>query len=220
MNGPLAGKQALVIGAGAGAGLNIARLLGCTGASIHVAGRNPALETVASDISADYAVPAQAHVTDLSQDINIEALVLEISPIDIFIGAMGSLPEGPFSEVAGDMARAAWTMALDTPISIAREILEDAEPTQHLIFLIDAPNFTTPQDAWGSALRGTYKALIASMAAEPGSPRINGILTNRDATPEQAAQAVLNLALDPGLAISGHVVDITALQPENHEIEP
>jgi NAD(P)-dependent dehydrogenase (short-subunit alcohol dehydrogenase family) len=88
----LAGKTAVVTGAGSGIGRSLARLLAVRGAMVHVVDRNgPAAETVAGDIR-DAGGAAVAHtvdVTDADAVVRLADTVFRDGPLDLLFNNAG-----------------------------------------------------------------------------------------------------------------------------------
>jgi NAD(P)-dependent dehydrogenase (short-subunit alcohol dehydrogenase family) len=99
----LAGKVALVTGAGQGVGRGIARALARRGARIALVGRTPAkLEAVAAEIGSD----AAAFVADIKDATSVRAVVdavaLHFGAIDILVNNAQEVPLGPLLSVEDD----------------------------------------------------------------------------------------------------------------------
>jgi NAD(P)-dependent dehydrogenase (short-subunit alcohol dehydrogenase family) len=103
---PLAGRHALVTGAGSGIGAAIAATLAAAGASLSLAGRRrDPLEQVASAIGA-----AQAHVLDGFDvtDANaigrgLKSARAKFGPVDILVNNAGEAPSAPFDKTGAEM---------------------------------------------------------------------------------------------------------------------
>ncbi|MDC7784707.1 SDR family NAD(P)-dependent oxidoreductase [Rhodoplanes sp. TEM] len=110
----LAGRHALVTGAGSGIGAAIARRLGAAGARVTLAGRRAApLHAVAADLPAGAAtVVADCDVTDPRAIARGVAAAREnFGPIGILINNAGAVESAPF----GKMSHESWqrTIAVD-----------------------------------------------------------------------------------------------------------
>ncbi len=114
MNLGLRGKCALVTAASRGLGKASAIALAEEGASVAVAGRDPArVEALADELRAAGAPDALGVVLDLAKPDGfapaIDQVVSRFGGIDIFVGNTG----GPASAAFSDLPRAAWQKALD-----------------------------------------------------------------------------------------------------------
>ncbi|KTE00917.1 3-oxoacyl-ACP reductase [Sphingopyxis sp. H038] len=106
----LAGKVALVTGAGQGVGRGIARALARRGARIALVGRTPAkLEAVAAEIGSD----AAAFATDVKDAESIRAVVDAVAQhfgaIDILVNNAQEVPLGPLLSVEDAAFEAGFT---------------------------------------------------------------------------------------------------------------
>lgn len=103
---PLAGRHALVTGAGSGIGAAIAATLAAAGASLSLAGRRrEPLEQVASTIGA-----AQAHVLDGFDVTDADAIGrglasarAKLGPVAILVNNAGEAPSAPFDKTDAEM---------------------------------------------------------------------------------------------------------------------
>jgi NAD(P)-dependent dehydrogenase (short-subunit alcohol dehydrogenase family) len=103
---PLAGRHALVTGAGSGIGAAIAATLAAAGASLSLAGRRrEPLEQVASAIGA-----AQAHVLDGFDVTDATAIArglksarAKFGPVAILVNNAGEAPSAPFDKTDAEM---------------------------------------------------------------------------------------------------------------------
>jgi len=98
MNFPLAGKVAVVTGAGSGIGAAIAKALSREGAGVALIGRNAAkLERQAAELSADTLI-APADISDAESVHTAFARIRERFPrIDVLVNNAGQAESAPFS---------------------------------------------------------------------------------------------------------------------------
>ncbi|RMH67226.1 MAG: SDR family oxidoreductase [Actinomyces sp.] len=109
---PLAGRTALVTGAGQGVGRGIALALADAGARVVCAGRTVAkCETVAAEIGrrGGEAIAVGCDVKDAGQvTATVEAAVARFGGLDIVVNNAQEVPRGPILEVDDDAYRAGW----------------------------------------------------------------------------------------------------------------
>ncbi|MDP6688940.1 MAG: SDR family NAD(P)-dependent oxidoreductase [Alphaproteobacteria bacterium] len=122
---PLAGKIALVTGAGQNIGRAIAHDLARDGATVMVNGRGnlAAIESVAAEINAAGG-KAQSHLADVSDEgavrDMISHLVEEAGGIDILVSNAGLRRQTPFVEMSFDEWREILSVALDGAFLLSR----------------------------------------------------------------------------------------------------
>jgi NAD(P)-dependent dehydrogenase (short-subunit alcohol dehydrogenase family) len=125
---PLAGRHALVTGAGSGIGAAIATTLAAAGASVSLAGRRRApLEQVASTIGA-----AQAQVLDGFDVTDVAAIERGITvarpkfgPIDIVVNNAGEAPSAPFDKTDAELWSRVIAVDLTGVFLVTRAVLAD-----------------------------------------------------------------------------------------------
>ncbi|AYG61499.1 SDR family NAD(P)-dependent oxidoreductase [Rhizobium jaguaris] len=103
--GKLAGRHALVTGAGSGIGAAIARALAAEGARVTLAGRRrEQLEAVAAEIGANAVVVGDFDVTNADAIANGLRIAHEkFGPVDILVNNAGEAPSAPFEKTSLDM---------------------------------------------------------------------------------------------------------------------
>src|ERR671923_329455 len=103
---PLAGRRALVTGAGRGIGRGAALALAREGAAVTLVSRSrDELEAVAHAIGA----AAEVQVADVRDEEQVERAVAAAAPIDLLVTAAGVNRPGPSS----DYATADWELLMD-----------------------------------------------------------------------------------------------------------
>lgn len=109
MSSPLAGRSALVTGAGSGIGAAIAEALGDAGARVVLLGRRPEpLEAVADRIAAagGVAIPVPGDVRDFAAMSQVvEAAVARFGGLDILVANAAVADVGPIDEADPDLYR-------------------------------------------------------------------------------------------------------------------
>lgn len=115
MDGPMAGRSALVTGAGSGIGLACARALSAAGVSVTLADvRAEAIEREASELK------GRAIVVDLSDREAVQAL--DISA-DILVNNAGFQHVAPVHEFPPDVFATIQRLMVETPFLLARTLL-------------------------------------------------------------------------------------------------
>jgi len=103
--GKLAGRHALVTGAGSGIGAAIARVLAAEGARVTLAGRRrEPLEAVAAEIGANAVVVDGFDVTSAEAIANgLNVAREKFGPVDILVNNAGEAPSASFEKTSLDM---------------------------------------------------------------------------------------------------------------------
>jgi NAD(P)-dependent dehydrogenase (short-subunit alcohol dehydrogenase family) len=115
MTATLAGRHALVTGAGSGIGAAIAQALAAAGANVSLAGRRRApLEAVAARLNSDSSVVDGFDVTD-EQSIarGLQAARDRFGPVTILVNNAGEAPSAPFAQTSLDM----WSHVIDVDLT-------------------------------------------------------------------------------------------------------
>ena len=115
MSGVLAGRHALVTGAGSGIGAAIVQALSTAGAKVSLAGRRRApLETVAAGLTCESLVVDGFDVTD-EQAIarGLQAARGRFGPVSILVNNAGEAPSAPFAQTSMEM----WSHVIGVDLS-------------------------------------------------------------------------------------------------------
>lgn len=123
---PLAGRHALVTGAGSGIGAAIATTLAAAGASVSLAGRRRApLEQVANTMSAGQVLDG-FDVTDAAAiERGLAAARGKLGPIDILVNNAGAAPSAPFDKTDADLWSQVIAVDLTSVFLVTRAALGD-----------------------------------------------------------------------------------------------
>ncbi|MDL2405246.1 SDR family NAD(P)-dependent oxidoreductase [Rhizobium calliandrae] len=125
--GKLAGRHALVTGAGSGIGAAIARALAAEGARVTVAGRKrEKLEAVAAEIGANAMIVDDFDVTSaeaIARGLN--SAREKFGPVDILVNNAGEAPSAPFEKTSLDMWNRVLTVDLTGVFLVTQATLPD-----------------------------------------------------------------------------------------------
>jgi NAD(P)-dependent dehydrogenase (short-subunit alcohol dehydrogenase family) len=186
----LAGKHALITGAGSGIGAAIARALGSEGAAISMAGRRMApLEKVAAQIPG--AKPMVADVTDPAACLAMAATARAAhGPIDILIANAGGAESAPVAKA--DLGH--WQRVLDVNLTGAflsvKAVLPDITRSDgqacRIVFIASTAGlkgypYVAAYCAAKHGLVGLARALAAELA--PGGVTVNAVCPGYTLTP-------------------------------------
>ena len=125
--GKLAGRHALVTGAGSGIGAAIARALAVEGARVTLAGRRrEPLGAVVAEIGANAVVVDGFDVTSTEAIANgLNVAREKFGPIDILINNAGEAPSAPFEKTSLDMWNRVLTVDLTGVFLVTQAALPD-----------------------------------------------------------------------------------------------
>ncbi|WP_405491091.1 short-chain dehydrogenase/reductase [Nocardia sp. NBC_00511] len=117
----LTGRTALITGASAGIGAEIARVLAEEGCEVHLAARSKdRLEELAEQLRAEYGVRAHAHAVDLRSAEELAGLSEAVGAPDILVNNAGDVPAGTLDVVDEDLWRHAWELKVFGYINLTR----------------------------------------------------------------------------------------------------
>jgi 3-oxoacyl-[acyl-carrier protein] reductase len=176
MGGALAGKVALVTGAGRNIGRAIALTLARDGATVVVNGRADAaaIEAVAAEIRAGGG-RALAHLADVSQEAAVAAMAEEIAGslggLDILVCNAGLRRQTPFLEMGFAEWREILSVALDGAFLLARAFAPQmvARGGGAIVALSGiSTHLGTPDRAHVSASKSGLEGLMRALAVELG----------------------------------------------------
>ncbi|MVU76264.1 SDR family oxidoreductase [Nocardia sp. ET3-3] len=119
----LSGRTALVTGASAGIGAEIARVLAGEGCHVHLAARSKdRLEELAERLRGEYGVDVHTHAVDLRSSGDIERLLESVGTPDILVNNAGDIPGGTLESVDARTWRHAWDLKVFGYIDLSRSV--------------------------------------------------------------------------------------------------
>ena len=188
MEGLLAGRLALVTGAGSGIGEGIARGFAAAGARVIVADVN---EAGARRVAGEIGAAATAEPLDVTDRVAVDALAARVGPVSILVNNAGIIRRGKM-EAAN--ARAEWdaTLAvnLDGPFIVTTAFRAQLIATKGAVINIGSVQsfVALPNSAAYSASKGGVRMLTKALAIElsPLGVRVNAIGPGMIATPLNA----------------------------------
>ncbi|MFE3256401.1 short-chain dehydrogenase/reductase [Nocardia sp. NPDC059229] len=122
----LGGRTALVTGASAGIGAEIARVLAAEGCHLHLAARNEErLDEIAERLRAEYGVHVRSHPVDLRSAEDLTGLADAAGAPDILVNNAGDIPAGPLAAVDAETWRHAWELKVFGYIDLSRRVYAD-----------------------------------------------------------------------------------------------
>jgi 3-oxoacyl-[acyl-carrier protein] reductase len=170
MGGMLAGKVALVTGAGKNIGRAIALTLARDGARVLVNGRSEAaaIESVAAEIRAAGG-SAEAMLADVSDPAAVARMVDAAGPIDILVCNAGLRRQTPYLEMSLEEWREILSVALDGAFILTRAVLPGmvARGGGSIVALSGiSTHVGTPNRAHVSASKAGLEGLMRAIAVE------------------------------------------------------
>lgn len=203
----LAGKTALVTGAGGGLGQEIARALAGAGAHLLLHGRQrDPLAALAATI-ARAGGTSEIVLADLAQPDAAAALAARPAPIDILVNNAGGRDRRPLEALDRDALRRLLELNLVAPFDLARALAPRMPAGGRIINITSiAGPIARAGDAAYTTSKGGLEALTRALAAELG-PR--GITANAVAPGFFATDANAAMVADPEVA--AHLARRTSL---------
>jgi gluconate 5-dehydrogenase len=197
----LAGKIALVTGAGRGLGFEIAKAMAGAGAHVVINGRDQARLDAAAAVIGAAGGSASAAAFDVVDPVALRAALADIErqhgKLDIVIGNVGRRDRRPLDECSDDDVRTLIEVDLVASLILAREAarLMAARGSGRLIFVTSiVSERSSGRDAAYASAKAGLEGMIHALATEYGPRGItaNGISPGFFATETNAA-----LATDP-----------------------
>ncbi|BEK97913.1 short-chain dehydrogenase/reductase [Nocardia seriolae] len=119
----LRGRTAVVTGASAGIGAEIARVLAAEGCDLHLAARGKeALDEIAGQLRAEHGVEVHTHPVDLRSGADLERLAELVGTPDILINNAGDMPGGSLTAVDEEAWREGWELKVFGYINLIRKL--------------------------------------------------------------------------------------------------
>lgn len=201
----LAGRTALVTGAGSGIGKGIARGLAAQGATVVLVGRSESLDTTAAEIAeaGGDAVVARIDLADHDALPTVAAELARQHPVDILVNCAGTIQRGPFVEV------------------------DDRDWQQLMAVNIEAPRQLSRALGAGMLERGRGKIInIASLLSFQGGREVAGYTVSKHAllgltralANEWASRGVQVNAIAPGYIATDNTAPLRADPDRDEEI--
>jgi NAD(P)-dependent dehydrogenase (short-subunit alcohol dehydrogenase family) len=235
---PLAGRRALVTGAGRGIGRGAALALAAAGAAVTLVSRSrDELEAVAHEIGA----AAQVQVANVRHEEQVERAVTAAHPIDILVTAAGLNRPGP----SAHYATADWDLLMDVNVrgtflacrAVGRRLIERGAPGRIVTVSSQMGAVGYPGRAAYCATKHAVNGLTKALAVEwaPHGIAVNAVAptfvrtpmtepmladpdfaaevrrrlpTGEVATVEEVAAAIVYLASDAARSVTGHVLAV------------
>jgi len=197
----LAGKRALVTGAGGGLGREIAKALAGNGAHLLLHGRHADhLNSLSREI-ADAGGSCEVVVADLQSEDAAAALMTR-GPVQILVNNAGERDRQPLADLDRAAVRRLLEVNLVAPLDLARRVAAGMSPGGRIINITSiAGQIARSGDAAYTMSKGGLDALTRALAAELGPRQItvNAIAPGFFATEANAAM-VADPAIDEHLS--------------------
>ncbi len=201
MGGALAGKVALVTGAGQNIGRAIALTLARDGAKVLVNGRSDAaaIEAVAAEIRAAGG-SAEAALADVSDPAAVVRMIEAAGPIDVLVCNAGLRRQTPFLQMSLEEWREILSVALDGAFILSRAVLPGmvARGGGSIVALSGiSTHVGTPNRAHVSASKAGLEGLMRAIAVEfaPQGIRANCVAPGAVDTTRGASAGAMPQAL-------------------------
>ncbi|MFE3190380.1 short-chain dehydrogenase/reductase [Nocardia sp. NPDC059240] len=119
----LDGRTAVVTGASAGIGAQIARTLAAEGCHLHLAARSKErLDELGEQLRDEHGVRVVTHPVDLRSSADLEQLATAAGEADILVNNAGDIPAGTLAAVDAETWRHAWDLKVFGYIDLSRRV--------------------------------------------------------------------------------------------------
>jgi len=203
----LRGKTALITGGSKGIGKAIAFRLAEEGCDLHLAARNAEdLETVATELRAEYSVLVTVHPMDLGSGENAVALVAACGDVDILVNNAGAIAAGSISDIDEATWRGGWDLKVYGFVNLAREMYRAMKARGHGVVLnvIGIAGGEVTEFNYIAGTTGNAGLAAFTRAMGGGSPADN----------------IRVLGINPGMTATERLVNLMRQNAENKGLDP
>ncbi|WP_138471132.1 SDR family oxidoreductase [Poseidonocella sp. HB161398] len=178
------GQHVLIVGGSSGFGLEIARLAGAAGASLHLVGRDPQKARAVAATFAAEGIPAKGYGLDASQPAALEICLDSIgAPLSHAVSMLGGAMGGGFLEADMDTIRNAIEEKFFAALMLARVVVPRMAEGGSLTLTAGAGG--RPDNASGAIVGNANIGLLVRGLAVEAAPklRVNAVAPTWTPTP-------------------------------------
>jgi short-subunit dehydrogenase len=199
--GKLIGQSALIAGLSNPIGFAISKLLAAEGCQLHMADLNEqALDNCINEISELHKVDMEAHLTDLSEPINIAVLALECQDVNIIINNLGSPATGSINQLECEDWKTSFELTLFAAINLTKEVLENLyeQKSGIIINVISVMDGTDDENLCIISVNAALQAFSKSLdkKTKPNGIRVLSFISEENISSESNATAINRLILE------------------------